>query len=282
MKIRINYSLLILGAAAACTIVLVEGAVTFTDVAGKLEESFGSGEGECPDGAIRKILGGGEEPSCQAFTSISAALDADQGDVLGVARNTMLGLVDIEHRFKHLEKIHNELIDETHERYVFSDTVDQDQYGCIRQQILSVVANGANSGLFDFVPPGAVVGKRSDPTCIESRIVMVVEATEKYKTAGPEEKQMVTPENDLVLVTSTLPPAPPKPVESNDNGSNNSSTQVITIAISCLALAIAVPIVVFYFIHRPRRPRKIDFPPTLLSEWFSELSSHGQEQSELI
>jgi len=275
MKLLIKYLLLF----SAC--IVVEGAVTFTDVAGNLEDFFRGGAGECPEGGIRTILGGGA-PNCQAFTSISATLDGSDQDVLGAARNLLLGLVDIEPRFHHLEKIHDEFIDETHDRYVFTDTTDQDQYGCTRQLILSVVANGANSGLFDFVPPGAVVGKRSDPTCIQFRVTMVVELREKYETAGSDEKKVV-PQSDPAVAASTFPPGS-EHVESN---SSSSGPSIIAVAIACLLAGIVVPFFVFYFVQmqkrRMRRPREIDYPPTMLTEWFNGMHDvNGEERSAYI
>jgi hypothetical protein len=280
MRLLVGTILLLISACIA-----VDGSVTFTEVATKLEEIF-AGAGECEQGAIWSILGGNREASCPAFTSLTAALETSDQDAIAAARKTMLELVDVETRFNHLKNMHDQFIDETLERFVFSSSNDQDQYGCTRQRILSVVANGANSGLFNFIPPGAVVGMRSNPECIDSRVFDVVEAIEKYKTAGPEEKEKAVSENEgIVMVSFTLPPHSEQQQDPAQPSDSSTSTHIVLLAISCLAMAIAVPLFVFYFMYDSKdwKPRAIDSPPTSLSEWFVERSAHGgEEMSELI
>lgn len=141
----------------------------FREFAARTEAIFRK-NGACDEGSIELILEG-TPADCSAFEDLYRASERADGDVVIATREVILASIFLEDSRKHLEKIKEELIQNHHEAYTFVGSRETDQFGCEIQSIRNVQDGEA-----------VVVGTRSDPECIEKRLVDVEVIKTKYHT----------------------------------------------------------------------------------------------------
>ena len=174
-----------------------------------------------------------------------------------------------------LRPIKHELIDETHAKYKFINSEKRDQYWCIKQNIVQDKDEGGSSSLLSVnETSGVIIGTRSEPTCVEERVVDVIETVDKFHLMNEEELHLAVNWDE---VTSAVEGSAISSPTSSISG-NKSSKNTILIVVSCLILAVVIPISVFLlcFFKRHRSVAS----PTQISEWL--VTSFNNDDTENI
>lgn len=261
-------------------LVVARSESSFNHVATRLEEIFDEA-GLCNSGAIRLILEGNAS-DCIAFSIINEALTGASGDVLPASREILIDSVAFEEDFSDLNSSKHVFIEEKHDSYTFTDSAENDIYGCSVQTIETVSENGASDSLFDVVvEAGTRVGTRSNPICIEDRVIEVVEVKNKFESMdemeADSENDQESPDGPIVVISQTLPPAPQGVTFDFEGKSASNSTLVI--ALCSVTITLLVPGLVFYLLYM-RKNRRIA-PPTDKSEWL-QTSVHEEGHPEQL
>ena len=273
---------------------VVRSDVTFQQVASRLEVTFQTSSSQqggknktsiCQSGSIQFILedhqGTNAQLTCEPFRRIYQAVADAHGDVLHASKNLMLQSIRIDDQHSELSANKHELIDETHAKYKFVNTNSLDDFACVEQDIVAKqVESGTDSDLFVVLETHerGFIGTRSEPDCIEDRVVSVVEIVEKFQIMGRNKASensaivMEDPSTETVDMTATLASGYPS-ISGTSKGPNSNNT--IIVAVSCLVLSVVIPLAVFA--HRYRNGRPQGKSPTQLSEWL--VSSHNDDGS---
>lgn len=261
-------------------VLVVAHSESFNHDATRLEGIFDEA-GLCDSGAIRFILEGNAS-DCTAFSIINEALTRASGDVLPASREILIDSVALEEDFSELKSSKHVFIEEKHDSYTFTNSAENDIYGCSVQTIETVAENGASDTLFEVVVESdTLVGTRSNPNCIEDRVIEVVEVKNKFEsmdeTEADSENDQESLDGPTVVISQTLPPAPQGVAFDFEGESAGNSTLII--ALCSVTITLLVPGLVFYLLYI-RKNRRIA-PPTDKSEWL-QTSVHEEGHPEQL
>jgi hypothetical protein len=147
-------------------------------------------------------------------------------------------------------------------KYEVMNSEKRDQYWCLKQSIVQDEDEGGSSDLLPVVETSdVIIGTRSEPTCVDERVVDVIEAIDKFHLIDENELHMAVNWDEVTRVVDGSLSAPSPSISGIKTSKNT-----ILVAVSCLILAVVIPISVFLL--RSSMGHRNASSPTQISEWF--------------